>query len=325
MAVILTQIKHVLRKHTNLKMLGVAFLAIFALFHYCTREPAYEGKTVTQWIEEGEYWFRGSSIMHGQYSSLKDIEKVMAQYKAYLAIKAIGPSAAPYLERTLKMKSMKFTTRIYDNIYSSQYLPQFIKKKLPLPHTYETTTIKSFAACTLLCMNMSSCENQIAIFEILIKSFDPSLRSIAFKSLRSKTFTNEQIEKLIDKLYWKSRDYKSVLYLINHELDFKGTNLNKYFVPLLKDSRAVIRQETVVTLKNLGPFALQALPDLMIIATNDSDRSIRLASIRAIGAMGPAAKEAMPLLLSLTNSQEKLLSLEVINALHAINPENSNI
>jgi len=244
----------------------------------------------------------------------------MVQYKAYLAIKAIGTRATPYLERVLKMKETTFKLRMHENIYFSQYLPQFIKNKLPRPIMYEKDSIKLFVTCTLLCMNMSSYEKQIAIFETMIKSRDPYLCSIAFKILRSKTFTNEQIEKLIDKLYWKSRDYKSVLYLINHELDFKGTNLNKYFVPLLKDSRAAIRQETVVTLKNLGPFALQALPDLMITATNDSDRSIRLAAVRAIGAMGPAAKEAMPLLSSLTNSEEKLFSMEAINGLHAVDP-----
>jgi HEAT repeat protein len=82
---------------------------------------------------------------------------------------------------------------------------------------------------------------------------------------------------------------------------------------------------TVNTLAKLGPFALQALPDLMITATNDSDWSIRLAAIRAIGSMGPVAKEAIPLLSSLTNTELNQIPSEILDSIkdrHAIDLRN---
>jgi HEAT repeat protein len=94
--------------------------------------------------------------------------------------------------------------------------------------------------------------------------------------------------------------------------------LLKYYISFLTNEDAVLRQRTISACIKLEAIAKPALKNLMIIATNDSDRGIRLAAVRAIGSMGPSANEAIPLLSSLTNSEEKQISLK---ALHAISPQ----
>jgi len=323
MTLTIERIKHLFRnKRKNIIIFGIIIFSIF--YYYQIKEPVYDGKSVSEWIEEGEYWFRGSSMKLRDYSSLKDIEKLMAQYKAYLAIKSIGPSATPYLERILKMKQIKFTTRTYMKFCKSQYLPQFIRNKLPRPVFYDTTSIKLFAACTLLSMNMSSYEKQNILFETLIKSFEFDLRSIAFIILQNKTLTNEQITKLIDQLYWRYHDYRDI-FSLSEKFDFKGTNLLKYFIPFLTNENPILRQQTVLALIRLRTNAQPALQNLMITATNDSNIITRLLSIHAIKAMGPAAKEAGTFLSSLTNTELNQIPSEILDSIkvrHAIDLRN---
>ena len=317
MAVTLTQIQHLLRKQRNLKMLGATLLLIVSFIYYFIREPCYDGKSVSEWVEEGRINCAFLESLN-EYSSLKEIENYLTQGKAYLAIKAIGSSATPYLKSILKKKSMEISSPFYFNIYWSKSLPQFLKKMLPVPRIHWTTTrIKLFAACTLICMKMSSNEKNNTLFQTLINSYDFDLRSIAFILPRREKLTRDQISYLIDQLYSKYRDYRDIFY-ISDELDFKGTNLLKYYISFLTNEDAVLRQRTISACIKLEAIAKPALKNLMIIATNDSDRGIRLAAVCAIGSMGPSANEAIPLLSSLTNSEEKQISLK---ALHAISPQ----
>jgi hypothetical protein len=297
----------------------MGIIAFYIFYSNRTKEPIYKGKSVSVWASEGAANFR-RQLSVTNMADLNDLINILATIPAYAAIKEMGANAIPHLIRILNIKPVKWKSRAYRDIYHSKYLPQFIRSKLPIPVTSDIASLKMFAAYTLISMNMSSYEQQTALFETLIKNGDPEMRSVALAILMNNTFTNEQIEKLIDKYYWESHDCKAILYL-NDQLDFKGTNLVKYFVPLLTNTGAGLRQKTVGTLIKLGPSALPALPNLMITATNDPDKTIRILAVRAIGAIGPTAREAMPFLLTLTNSEQSRLAIESRNALHAIVPE----
>jgi len=108
---------------------------------------------------------------------------------------------------------------------------------------------------------------------------------------------------------------------LNGQLHVEGTNLVKYFVALLKIPQAGLRQNTVCTLWQMGPNAAPALKDLMVTATNDSDEDIRYLAVEAIGAIGPAAKEAIPLLLELTGGEQRRMRAAARQALQQIDPE----
>jgi len=62
---------------------------------------------------------------------------------------------------------------------------------------------------------------------------------------------------------------------------------------LVKDPAFSVRAQAALSLKELGPAAEPALPEL-IRALRDEDRQVRQAAARAIGAIGPGAQDAVP-------------------------------
>ena len=290
------------------------------------KEPVYQGKTVSQWIEEGadQVWFQGTNLC--SFAMLGDpvaVADYLAPLPAFSAIRALGAQAVPGLKRVLNAQPSSdvdrgWKSRAYVRIYSWPYLPSLIRSVLPRPRFSSRT--QEFAACALIAAEVLSLEEQIDLFVSLYRHPDPGLHPIAALMLKRKALSSERIELFLRKLCWDNRDYKEVLYL-NDQLHVEGTNLVKYFVPLLKTPATGLRQKTVGTLQQMGPNAAPALKDLMITATNDWDEDIRYLAVEAIGAIGPAAKEAVPLLLELTGAEQRRMRAAARKALQQIDPE----
>ena len=290
------------------------------------KEPVYQGKTVSQWIEEGadQVRFQGTNLC--SFAMLGDpvaVADYLAPLPAFSAIRALGAQAVPALMRTLENRSsssadLGWKSRTYWRLYASPYLPLPIRRFLPQPQGLSQT--REFAACALIAADLLSFEEQTDLFVRLYQHPAPNLHPIAKLMLKRKALSSEQIELFLRKLCWDDRNYKEVLYL-NDQLHVEGTNLVKYFVPLLKTPAAGLRQKTVCTLWQMGPNAAPALKDLMVTATNDSDEDIRYLAVEAIGAIGPAAKEAIPLLLELTGGEQRRMRAAARQALQQIDPE----
>ena len=84
----------------------------------------------------------------------------------------------------------------------------------------------------------------------------------------------------------------------------------------------VLRQASLMALRDLEAAAKEAVPALCEVVGNDADPEIRCAAIKALGAIGPSAKAALPVLMSIERSTETtVLFAEAQVALRSIGRE----
>ena len=72
-----------------------------------------------------------------------------------------------------------------------------------------------------------------------------------------------------------------------------GSNAVRPFVQALHDGDARVRQAAAITLGQIGPGAIDAVPQL-IVALSDADPQVRAAAAMALSVFGPHAMEAVP-------------------------------
>jgi HEAT repeat protein len=89
-------------------------------------------------------------------------------------------------------------------------------------------------------------------------------------------------------------------------------------ISMLAEKDWDIREDASKNLAYYGPSALPALGSLLFLAEYDGERQVRVQAIETIGAIGPAAKDAVPRLLKLIDSPEQGT---VIRILTKIGPE----
>jgi HEAT repeat protein len=86
-----------------------------------------------------------------------------------------------------------------------------------------------------------------------------------------------------------------------------------------KDECSGLRVSAAKAVGQIGPEAREALPALIEIVKDETEhRGIRILAVKALGHMGPQAKTAIPALMSLSVEQDKLFKRAVQKALSDI-------
>jgi HEAT repeat protein len=89
---------------------------------------------------------------------------------------------------------------------------------------------------------------------------------------------------------------------------------------ILMVEQATARDYALHQLAQLGPLAFQAVP-AVIPMLQDSRPLVRYLAVEALGAMGPMAKEALPFLQGQQQDSDPVVRATVVEALSAIESE----
>jgi len=91
-------------------------------------------------------------------------------------------------------------------------------------------------------------------------------------------------------------------------------------VKLLHDPHPILQREALRALGALGPTAIDALPEVLLRLGAEQDSSMRHAAAEAVGGFGPAAKAAVPVLCEALKAQDPTLRGKAATALGEIGP-----
>jgi HEAT repeat protein len=108
------------------------------------------------------------------------------------------------------------------------------------------------------------------------------------------------------------------------ELDPQDRDIQQVAIPkvikALERPDPRIRREAAMTLRQLGPAAAAAAPQLVARLQNDPEFEVRLACLLAISEMGAAAKPAIPLMVDLLDSPEPMSRRAALYTLGRLGP-----
>ncbi len=93
-------------------------------------------------------------------------------------------------------------------------------------------------------------------------------------------------------------------------------------IPLLKDERAEIRRETLITLSRMGPDAAPAVQAIILALADDPHPTVRDSAALALGRMGPGAAAAADALTKATHDPDEMLKVVSLWALARVEPTN---
>ena len=132
------------------------------------------------------------------------------------------------------------------------------------------------------------------------------------------------IDVYLDGTWTQSAKAKSLLMNI-------GKNAPGSVVPRLmrryRDADAddvAVRLPVMELLRDLGPAAVDAVP-VLIDGVRSGDLSIQQQAVWALGAIGPEAEEAVPALMGLLDAEDALLRKDAVEALKVIGPDASAV
>ena len=287
-------------------------------------EPSYEGKTLRQWIQEGAVYADSSELMSLVRTDPAAADQALARVPAFGAMWALGAEAVPALMECLRIRPIPMSPPVWRRLYvehiaNSKYLSRLFPPSRFLVRN--PTPATRFAALCLVGMNRLSAAKQVSLLVKL--RHDSADYSVVCYLLKRTLLSPEPWEPILDRFFKESGDYPLAIELYNR-YGVREVYLVKYFIPLLTNHQAGWRQTAACTLMNIGFISKPALPALMKAATSDPDALVRTFAVEAIGAIGPGAKEAIPLLVNLAKAEDGRLGAAAAQAIKQIDPRAAN-
>ena len=248
-----------------------------------TREPEYEGRKLTQWLEE---------LRHPSPPSL------LARTNAMIAIRHIGTNAVPYLVTTLHAKDSRFKTKCME-LLSRQRWVNF--------HFRDDLLRRDDALRGLAVLGPDA---RAAIPEIAKLLDDRNLAQMAAYTLHQ--IGADAVPLLTQALKstnkWARSEAAGFLGASGDEASVSS------LIAALKDSDFITKSKAARSLSRFPQQADVIVPAL-IGCLNDPDDTFRMNAARALGAFGEKAKPAFPSLMKMvtnTNYQESTTAAAVL-------------
>ena len=278
-------------------LLAIAALVIAAVgWHlYANREPSYQGKTLSEWLEEG--------FPDGDYSRDMPIDGL------YSAVRATGRKSIPTLLRMLQTKDSPIQLKLMELAEKQS----FVQVHFTPAHTYRRRAAQAFM--------ILGPEASEAFPELVRLLHDPELADVVAPSMAM--ISSNAIPVLRSGL---TNQHERIRVAVIRGLRLVGTNgwvAITDLMPRLHDSSPIVRYKAALALGSFGQEPDMVLPALFKSARDDSDILVRQLSIQAIGYFGNRASALVPTLrqlLSSTNAADIPLRLALTNALEKINP-----
>ena len=293
-----------MRKYRRIVLVMVlASLGAAALWAPLTREPVYEGKSLSIWLED---------MSHGD---------PMVEQKARSVLRAAGPEITPRLVHVLNSRNSPLR-RPYMEV--REMLPTFIRERIPYPKHHAiyrhgaATALGEFGAAAEPAVpqlkellrddnEMVSWAAAEALGRVGPAAYEVTLELLALTNSSvtlSRVWAGWALWRIDPTAYTTTATRILVGALTENEL------AGKKAVDLLLDMGQVRPALLVLTdalkapatktriqaaglLEQIGPEAKEAVGALAV-ALDDSDRHVRRSAAKALGRIGPEARSALP-------------------------------
>ena len=282
------------RRNLLISAIVALFVGAIGRQFYATREPSYQGKTVSEWLEEG--------FPNGP-------AEPDAAERAQQAIHAIGKKAVPTLLRRLQTMDSPLKVKIRDWV-TKQSLVEF---HFTAARVYRWQAAQGFAAL--------GWEARDALPEMRPLFYDPELAETAASAM---AFISPDAIPILRSGLTNQNEKIRLAGL--SALSMAGTNgyaAVPDFVHSLDDSSPVVRKRAALALGRFGQDPALVLPALCKSAQEDSDIGTRQLAIYGMGCFSNRASSFVPALqemLRSANADARLLKFQLTNALKRIAP-----
>lgn len=289
-------------------LLGLLFLATLP-FHG-SKEPAYQGKTVSVWFRDYAYGSNTTTrpvvanltppmhaiLAHAKSNGvLPQVLQTMSNHLSMLtsaqlsrtpprepaldALQALGSNAVPCLVRHLRIGPLD---RAYERAVTN--LPVFVQRRLPSPAQKRWYRVRALQALSQL--KDSARSGTPALMELLHQR-EPQLRSQVLATLRSIYADAHSISGVLLQL-GKEKRYDEVL-LIARETKWQGREVAHLFGKILQATNTALHREAITLLEAAGARAAPAL-DSILLALQHEDSEVRYLAARTMEKIGEDAQ-----------------------------------
>ncbi|EEF57327.1 HEAT repeat domain-containing protein [Pedosphaera parvula] len=271
------------RRRTKVIVVALILISIAGLAWLLTRtrEPSYNGKPFTLWLEEYSQKNRSGTLTEENRQSMK----VLGQ---------MGPKAVPIIVRAVEKNDSPMINK-YRETWPK--LPGLLKKVLPEPKP-EAFFVSDAHTTFLHFVTPDFAANAVPQLIQLPRSHNPAVREVALQCLLS---------------------FKSM-----YPHSFPDKDLLSISISGLKDSSALARAISASLISAIGPAASNAVPALITtLQGSEAYRKggtvdCRSVAACALGRIGPAAASSLPALTNLLTSTNVYLRIEVASAVWRI-------
>ena len=265
-----------------------------------SREPVYEGKRLSEWLD---VWMRfpgGSLDTNGSFGHVTR------------AIQAIGTNAIPFLLRDMERKELRWLERAKDRAYNLKVMDETHLRRWRLSRSASGFQVLGTNAAPALerLLVLFDAEGDasdsavwavVALGPIAVPDLVKRLRATNCVTRERAAFTLRYIggpaaESAIPSLVAMLDDTNTLarqnaVRALTY-IDRQPERLVPLFRSLLGDSNGVIRMHSAYGLLSFGPSAKEAVPDLLR-AANDSDPDVSNAVRQALNQIDPSALNAL--------------------------------
>ncbi len=293
------------RRNIVVRLAGVGIGAV-VLFMLLTREPVYDGKGVTLWLED---------LSHNDSKVREKAQSVL--------VKA-GPEIVPQLIQALKRSNSTFS-----GVYISlrERMPMFIMERMPYPMD---KVIYRYNAANILSEFGPAAKSAVPQLQKLLTDEDEDVRSVAAIALGSigpeaseaipgllvlTGSSNAQCRVNAAWALWNidptghTATATRILTGALLEPGTPGLNATDMLAetgkaalavpPLMKALQSPYSNQRIQAAKLLGRIGPEAQGSVaaLTITLSDTNSQVRLNAARALGKMGPVARDALPRLI----------------------------
>lgn len=305
--------------------LGLLVLGLISWVVYLwsgPREPSYQGKTMTQWLQDlepiiGSFNTLASPPTPGMGPGLNvnrfmgggpEPETITRHLRAIEAFRQMGAAAVPPLVRTLGRPHPTL-----DRLW------RYLETRSPI-----------FARRIRL-SRMEDMSRRTAVTQALA-AVGPAARTAVPALLEWLKIPNDNYLIGLEMQLLRSEDGPALMALLDHpqarmpaldllqQLRPQGVAPTPALVRLIDDPDEQIRRKAFLVLGGLGPSARPAVPRLLEAARGTNFRA-RYQALRALGAIGEGATEAVPALQEWSRHTNTFIRLASLDALKQIAPE----
>ena len=244
------------------------------------KEPVYEGRPISQWLEQMSGPVGGSA---GAVSS---------QALPKLVQREPGEEAVPALRSVLR-RGRTLGSRLYARFYPK--LPPVLMRKLPVPNPGRDAELRYRGALILYYIGPKA---KTALADLIYALSDQSaeVRRVAATAIGAVDANSPRAASALSTaLSDPAPGVRKAVVKALGQTTRDRSSASFEIAAALKDTDPSVRVEAALMLKNFGPGAKGVVPAL-IQALRDTDQDVVLFAAQALGKIGPAAHDAAPAL-----------------------------
>ena len=243
-------------------MLAVPLFCLAFALLAAPKEPEYQGRSLTRWIED---YIRsrveidilsppGADLRKPPLSAENQAKLTQAKTRckqAETAVRQLGTNALPFLMRRLRYEPSRLE-KGWDYVYCGLYRQQLTSPPLA--------------------RHLENADESVVGFKILSDDATPAipeLRRLAFNGANARV---------------SSRAIAAIANL--------GTNGLRTLMELVESPFPSVRRDAIEGLQAQGTYSVAAIP-ILVLSLKDNDLSVRIAAVQAVGTLGSEQDSAI--------------------------------